>query len=148
MCVGWDVNVWHVVFATGEWLLVKRNSLSTPSPHTHAQTFLSIKGIYYQAEIEGQTVTWIVPHHFKQTVKSSDIMIWLLNARARARTCTHMYTHLHVHTHTPQIPSSVDLRVMLTFIEFYASLLGFINFKLYSSMNLKYPPQVRGVSLL
>ncbi|KAL5477327.1 hypothetical protein EMCRGX_G024116 [Ephydatia muelleri] len=77
------------------------------------KTFLSIKGIYYQAEIEGQTVTWIVPHHFKQT-----------------------------------IPSSVDLRVMLTFIEFYASLLGFINFKLYSSMNLKYPPQIAGLPSL
>ena len=77
------------------------------------KTFLSIKGIYYQAEIEGQTVTWIVPHHFKQT-----------------------------------IPSSVDLRVMLTFIEFYASLLAFINFKLYNSMNLKYPPQIAGLTPL
>ena len=31
---------------------------------------------------------------------------------------------------------------MLTFVEFYATLMGFVNFKLYHSLNLKYPPQV------
>lgn len=41
------------------------------------------------------------------------------------------------------MPSDVDFRVMLTFVEFYASLMGFVNFKLYTSLNLKYPPQVQ-----
>lgn len=32
------------------------------------KTFLSIKGIYYQAEIRGQLVTWLVPYQFSQEV--------------------------------------------------------------------------------
>ena len=44
-----------------------------------------------------------------------------------------------------QMPSDVDFKVMLTFIEFYATLLGFINYKLYNSLNLKYPPMVGAV---
>jgi pescadillo protein len=32
------------------------------------KVFLSIKGIYYQAEIMGQTVTWVVPYKFSTEV--------------------------------------------------------------------------------
>jgi len=71
------------------------------------KVFLSIKGIYYQADIQGQTVTWIVPYHFTQ-----------------------------------KLPAEVDYRVMLTFLEFYETMLKFINFKLYSSLSLKYPPKI------
>eukprot|EP01137_Pigoraptor_chileana_P007371 Opistho-2@52866 len=72
------------------------------------KTFLSIKGIYYQAEIMGQTITWIVPYQFSQG----------------------------------EIPTDVDFRVMLTFLEFYATLLGFVNYRLFSSLSLKYPPRI------
>jgi len=37
--------------------------------------FLSIKGIYYQAEIEGEKVTWIVPYKFSQHVPCRDIAV-------------------------------------------------------------------------
>ncbi|KAI9014096.1 Pescadillo N-terminus-domain-containing protein, partial [Hyaloraphidium curvatum] len=77
--------------------------------HTGAlkRTFLSIKGIYYSAEIRGQEILWVVPWRFA----------------------------------TP-VPADVDLRVLLTFLEFYMTLLQFVNFKLYSDANLVYPPKV------
>ena len=31
---------------------------------------------------------------------------------------------------------------MITFLEFYQALLGFVNFKLYTDMNTKYPPRL------
>lgn len=71
------------------------------------KVFLSIKGIYYQANILGQTVTWISP-----------------------------YTYSHDH------PTDVDYRVMATFTEFYTTLLGFVNFRLYQTLNLQYPPKL------
>lgn len=39
--------------------------------------------------------------------------------------------------------SDVDINVMRTFTEFYAHLLGFINYKLFSSIGIAYPPQDR-----
>ncbi|NXJ95110.1 PESC protein, partial [Corythaixoides concolor] len=73
------------------------------------KVFLSIKGIYYQAEVLGQPVTWITPYAF-------------------------------AHDH----PTDVDYRVMATFTEFYTTLLGFVNFRLYQSLNLVYPPKIDG----
>ena len=46
------------------------------------------------------------------------------------------------------MPTDVDFRVMLTFVEFYSALMGFMNFRLYHSLNLKYPPQVNRNSTL
>jgi len=39
-----------------------------------------------------------------------------------------------------QIPSDVDVRVMLTFLELYQTVLGFVFFKLYTDAGLVYPP--------
>ncbi|KAF7306674.1 Sec7 domain protein [Mycena indigotica] len=69
------------------------------------KVFLSIKGVYYQAEIMDQTVTWLVPYQFTQ-----------------------------------HVPVDVDVRVMLTFLELYQTLLGFVFFKLYTDSGLVYPP--------
>eukprot|EP00252_Welwitschia_mirabilis_P011146 TRINITY_DN2504_c0_g1_i1.p1 TRINITY_DN2504_c0_g1~~TRINITY_DN2504_c0_g1_i1.p1 ORF type:complete len:627 (+),score=164.26 TRINITY_DN2504_c0_g1_i1:273-2153(+) len=73
--------------------------------HSLRKTFVSVKGIYYQAEVEGQMITWLTPHALPQV-----------------------------------IPDDVDFRVMLTFLEFYETLMGFVNYKLYYSISLKYPP--------
>ncbi|KAJ4432693.1 hypothetical protein ANN_21316 [Periplaneta americana] len=77
------------------------------------KVFVSIKGYYFQAEIKGQTVTWIVPHHF---------------------------------SFVPQSTQEVDFRIMSTFVEFYAIMLGFVNFRLYHSLNLHYPPKFAVIS--
>ncbi|XP_049830018.1 pescadillo homolog [Schistocerca gregaria] len=77
------------------------------------KVFISIKGYYYQAEIKGQTVTWIVPHHF---------------------------------SFQPQSKEEVDFKVLSIFVEFYLIMLGFINFRLYHSLNLYYPPKFAGYS--
>nr|CAL90975.1 pescadillo-like protein [Zinnia elegans] len=73
--------------------------------HKLRKTFISVKGIYYQAEVEGQKVTWLTPHALQQVM-----------------------------------PQDVDYKIMLTFLEFYETLLGFVNLRLYHSIKLKYPP--------
>ncbi|CAB3401421.1 unnamed protein product [Caenorhabditis bovis] len=70
-------------------------------------TFISIKGIYYQAEIHGEKITWIVPHE---------------------RGLPHV--------------NDVDFTVLVTFVEFYIAMLGFVNYKLYQTIGLHYPPQI------
>lgn len=69
--------------------------------------FISIKGIYYQAEVMGEKITWLVPHKFSQ-----------------------------------ELPDDVDYRVMLTFLDFYEVFLGFVLFRLYATLGLKYPPSI------
>ncbi|EXJ79433.1 hypothetical protein A1O3_08935 [Capronia epimyces CBS 606.96] len=74
--------------------------------HTLRKSFLSIKGIYYQATIQGQDIMWLVPYKFVQ-----------------------------------RVTQDVDYRIMGTFVEFYCTLLGFVNYRLYTSIGLVYPPK-------
>lgn len=41
-----------------EWQLYVMNT------HSLRKSFLSIKGVYYQAEVQGETITWLVPYQF------------------------------------------------------------------------------------
>ncbi|KAJ9652492.1 mRNA-binding ribosome synthesis protein nop7 [Neophaeococcomyces mojaviensis] len=81
-----------------EHYLITTNSLK--------KSFLSIKGIYYQATIQGQDIMWLVPYRFVQ-----------------------------------RVTQDVDYRIMGTFVEFYCTLLGFVNYRLYTSIGLVYPPK-------
>uniref|UniRef100_A0A182WLH3 Pescadillo homolog n=1 Tax=Anopheles minimus TaxID=112268 RepID=A0A182WLH3_9DIPT len=72
------------------------------------KVFISIKGYYFQAEIKGETVTWIVPHYFP---------------------------------YSPHRGEMVDLSIMKSFGDFFTVMAGFINYRLYHSVNLVYPPQ-------
>ena len=74
--------------------------------HSLRKSFLSIKGIYYQATIQGQDILWLVPYKFVQ-----------------------------------RVTGDVDFRIMATFVEFYTTLLGFVNYRLYTSIGLVYPPK-------
>ena len=75
------------------------------------KSFLSIKGIYYQATIQGQDILWLVPYKFVQ-----------------------------------RTGGDVDFRIMATFVDFYTTLLGFVNFRLYTSIGLVYPPRFNAKS--
>ncbi len=86
-----------------EHYLITTNSLR--------KSFLSIKGIYYQATVQGQDILWLVPYKFVQ-----------------------------------RVTGDVDFRIMATFVEFYTTLLGFVNFRLYTSIGLVYPPRFNGKS--
>ena len=48
------------------------------------------------------------------------------------------------HEFTTRRPPDVDFKLMLTFVEFYISLIGFVNFHLYLKLNLTYPPKIPG----
>ena len=71
------------------------------------KVFVSVKGVYFQASIMGEDVTWLCPHPFTQVV-----------------------------------PPEVDIRVMATFLEFYEVFMKFVLFKLYHTIQLRYPPNV------
>lgn len=40
-----------------------------------------------------------------------------------------------------RVNGDVDYRIMATFVEFYTTLLGFVNYRLYSTIGLRYPPK-------
>nr|SVE75097.1 EOG090X05E6 [Daphnia dolichocephala] len=47
----------------------------------------------------------------------------------------------------PTSVSDVDYKIMTNFVDFYTSMLGFINFRLYHSINLQYPPKLPGIDV-
>ncbi|GKZ38972.1 mRNA-binding ribosome synthesis protein nop7, partial [Aspergillus brasiliensis] len=40
-----------------------------------------------------------------------------------------------------RVNGDVDYRIMATFVDFYTTLLGFVNYRLYSTLGLRYPPK-------
>lgn len=103
----------------------------------------------------GQLITWLVPYQFSHNVSkywNATLGIFAYNYLLAKRKKRHQRVYL-CWCHSPwlplnssvsllQHPTDVDYRVMATFTEFYTTLLGFLNFKLYHSLNLFYPPKV------
>ena len=46
------------------------------------------------------------------------------------------------HQFSFQAPANVDFRLMSIFVEFYTTVLGFVNYRLYHGLNLTYPPSL------
>ena len=59
-----------------------------------------------------------------------------------------LITWLVPHKFTLITPSDVDYRVMLTFLQFYETLLKFVNFKLYHDQGWYYPPTLGRLRML
>jgi pescadillo protein len=55
----------NCVRLAAEWQLIVMRTRSL------RKVFLSIKGIYYQAEFMDQNITWLVPYQFTQTVSTN-----------------------------------------------------------------------------
>lgn len=72
------------------------------------KVFVTIKGFYFQAEIHGRMVTWLMPH------------------------CNGPVS----------IAESVDIKLISYFGLLYTTLLGFVNFRLFPSIGLNYPPKI------
>jgi len=51
-----------------EWQLYVMNT------HSLRKVFLSIKGVYYQAEVQGETITWLVPYQFTLSVSQFHVL--------------------------------------------------------------------------
>jgi len=61
-----------------------------------------------------------------------------VHSKCKPNDCKKSCTHITY----DQIPTDVDVRVMLTFLELYQTLLGFVFFKLYTDAGLVYPPTI------
>ena len=61
-------KVWLTRASVAPWSFLATSHLLCHFFISSPQVFLSIKGIYYQVEIEGQAITWITPYQFSQEV--------------------------------------------------------------------------------
>lgn len=56
--------------------IVKHWQYYIAKSQTLQKAFISIKGVYFQAEILGEPITWLVPHQFTQTIpKEADMRV-------------------------------------------------------------------------
>jgi pescadillo protein len=78
--------------------------------HSLRKVFLGIKGVYYECE---------VPGHGGDLIK----VRWLES-----------------YDFQQHVPTDVDFRILLTFLELYRTTLAFVLYKLYNEENLVYPP--------
>ena len=120
------------------------------------KVFISVKGIYYQATVHGQEITWYGPFPFNTHRLPDYCSVWSTVRKYGPHSVGPLsdpsYTsrptdpfgfypsRLTPHALAQTLPEDVDYRVMLTFLEFYLAMMGFVNYKLYHDNQLRYPP--------
>ncbi|KAF9535865.1 Pescadillo N-terminus-domain-containing protein [Crepidotus variabilis] len=68
------------------------------------------------------------------------VFLSIKGAYYQAEVADQTVTWLAPYQFTQNVPADVDLRVMLTFLELYQTLLSFVFFKIYTDAGLVYPP--------
>ena len=102
--------------------------------HCVLQVFLSIKGVYFQAEIQGQSVNWLVPWKFSQLLpKDVDyrVMLTFLEFHEVCLRGARMCVVLQC------------LGLTMCHCVHEQVLMKFVMFKLYHTVGLTYPPVIK-----
>ncbi|KAI4348193.1 hypothetical protein L6164_008947 [Bauhinia variegata] len=88
--------------------------------HKLRKTFVSVKGIYYQAEVKGQTVTWMTPHPLQQVVPDDvDIKVMLIFLELYEAFLGFVNCHLY-HSINVKYPPILDPRLEALAADLYA----------------------------
>ena len=101
--------------------------------HSLRKVFVSVKGIYYQAEVQGQPVTWLVPHKFTQHMPSDvDYRIMMTFMQVSSQ-------HTHAHTRARARGDGTCPHALLYRVGILTCLLSFV-FALFTRIVLAYHP--------
>lgn len=90
--------------------LISEWKLLAIKTHSLRKVFLGVKGVYYECELPGQGGDMVKVR-------------WLEGYEFQQH-----------------VPHDVDFRILLTFVDLYRTLIGFVLYKLYTQENLLYPP--------
>ncbi|KAL5572778.1 hypothetical protein UlMin_022375 [Ulmus minor] len=79
--------------------------------HKLRKVFLSVKGIYYQAEVQGQKITWLMPHALQQVLTDDiDFNVMLTYLEFNETLLAFINCHLY-HTINVKYPPILDSRL-------------------------------------
>jgi len=96
------------------------------------KSFISVKGVYMEAEIMVREMISSNSHSPRLVLISNRCLLQEKGEAIPVR-------WVAPHNFTQNVPEGVDFRVMLTFFEFYETLMSFVLYKLYGDLGVRYP---------
>lgn len=81
-------------------------------------------------------------HYVAETNSLRRVFVSIKGYYFQAKVHGELVTWITPHRFSQILPQDVDYSVMLTFLELYECILSFVNFRLYMSQNLVYPPKI------